>query len=770
MFRVVIRSISVLRHSEAAHGGLLLLAAALSLAVVNSQFHAAYQQALALAVELRVGQLGLEKPLLLWINEGLMAVFFLLIGLELRRELREGALSQVRSAMLPLIAAVGGIAAPALCYVLVASGDDLRGWAIPCATDIAFALGILSLLGSRVPVGLKVFLTAMAVLDDLAAVVIIALFYTEQVRVPALAAAAVVAALLAALNVLGVRRLAPYLLLGAALWLCVQQSGVHATVAGMLIAMAIPANGRQGEPLAQRLERRIEPWVPLLIMPLFAFANAGVPLGDTGIDDLAEPRTLGTILGLLVGKPVGVLLACWAALRLGLATLPDGMNRRNLLGVAILGGVGFTMSLFIGGLAFPSAEAMNSVRLGVLLSSAVAGGVGYLVLRAPFRRRAPEEDDQSVRGIGSLERRLYLPRLRGHSAAPDGGPPPSRHSGGITMDRFISSRALRRLARTTPADAPVVSVYADLRGRNPLGRLDRRIQRLRAPLGLEQRKLVDRSLRRIHIYLRSSIQPGTRGVVVFAREGRSPLFEAFALKLPVAETIDVADGPCLFPIVEIQARCGEFLVIISRNEPRSTRILHVNLGTVVQDVLTKPSESRPNRELPRPRLLARRRWRRRAVDEDLSLLRRLTSDFDASTPLVLVGGSTRIHYLHHRLPEILKSNLIMMDEHPDAALSDLLEKAVESVGRWRHDRALSDARALRLVLRRGGEATFGFEAVMQALADRSAERLLLQRDHPAREDLVKLAVRGGCAIELVDSGLEDLGGVGCRLHHQPVEY
>jgi NhaA family Na+:H+ antiporter len=336
-------------------------------------------------VVIRVGELILDKPLLLWINDGLMAVFFFLVGLEIKRELLEGRLSTWQQASLPAAAALGGMALPALVYVAVTFGDSvaMRGWAIPAATDIAFALGVLALLGSRVPVALKVFLLALAILDDLGAIIVIALFYTSELSLESLAVAGVGGAALLILNRSGVTRIAPYLLVGLVIWVCVLKSGVHATLAGVVVALAIPL--RSADPSVQsplrQLEHSLHPWVAFGIMPLFAFGNAGVNLTGLSIDALLSPVPLGIALGLFFGKQMGVLGFAWLGSRAGICRLPEGVTWLQVYGVALLAGVGFTMSLFIGTLAFSDPEHAAAVRLGVLSGSLVSGLLGYLVLR-----------------------------------------------------------------------------------------------------------------------------------------------------------------------------------------------------------------------------------------------------------------------------------------------------------------------------------------------------------------------------------------------------
>lgn len=382
-----IRGWTFIFQNEAAGGIILALFAALALVVSNSPLSIHYDSLLRLTLTVKVGDFGLEKPLLLWINDGLMAIFFFLVGLEIKRELVEGELSTVRRASLPAIAAIGGMLAPALIFAAINSNDPtaLRGWAIPAATDIAFAVGILALLGPRVPVALKVFLLALAIIDDLGAIVIIAFFYTSSLSLIALAVAAIGIAGLAILNARGIPRLAPYVLVGFVVWFAVLKSGVHATLAGVIVALFVPLygarNGAAVTPLKET-EHALAPWVQFGILPAFAFANAGVPLLNLSVRDLVAPIPLGIALGLLIGKQVGILGLVWVATRLGLAELPAGVTWRHVHGVSLLAGIGFTMSLFIGGLAFPGGEQAAAVRIGVLVGSLISGACGYLLLRA----------------------------------------------------------------------------------------------------------------------------------------------------------------------------------------------------------------------------------------------------------------------------------------------------------------------------------------------------------------------------------------------------
>jgi Na+:H+ antiporter, NhaA family len=370
---------------EAAGGVLLLVAAIAALAIANSPLAWLYGGFIDTRFSIRLGALGLDKPLLLWINDGLMALFFLLVGLEIKRELLVGELSSFGRAVLPAAAAAGGMLVPALIYVMVNRNNPagLQGWAIPCATDIAFAVGVLALLGPRIPGSLKIFLLALAIIDDLGAIIIIAAFYTSDLHGAALALAVAGAALLALLNATGVQRAAPYALVGVFMWICVLKSGVHATLTGVVVAFAIPLRGGAADSpsLLEQIEHNFHPWIVYGVLPLFAFANAGVSFSGFSFATLLEPIPLGIFLGLVVGKPVGVLLATWVTVRSGLAPAPEGTTWRQILGVGLLAGIGFTMSLFIGTLAFETALQESQLRLGVLAASLVAATAGYLVLR-----------------------------------------------------------------------------------------------------------------------------------------------------------------------------------------------------------------------------------------------------------------------------------------------------------------------------------------------------------------------------------------------------
>ncbi|MCR8722971.1 Na+/H+ antiporter NhaA [Frigidibacter sp. ROC022] len=380
----------LIRH-EAAGGVLLILAALAALLVANSQFEGLYATFLDSVLAITVNDHGLEKPLILWINDGLMAIFFFLIGLELKREMLEGKLRRPRDVVLPGLAAVGGMALPALVYTLVNWGnaETIDGWAIPAATDIAFALGILALVGSRAPASLKVFLLTLAILDDLGAIIIIALFYTADLNTTYLMLALLPLAVMLVMNLYGVHRVAPLLLLGTVMWVLVLKSGVHATLAGVATAFLVPMTDRFGKSPVHRLEHGLTPYVGFLIVPLFAFANAGVVLTGLTLDQVLAPLPLGISAGLLLGKFAGIMGTVWLLTRLGMAQLPHGATWSHMAGVACLAGIGFTMSLFIGGLSFSDLHLMNQVRLGVLAGSGIAAVLGFTILMlAPRQEQA----------------------------------------------------------------------------------------------------------------------------------------------------------------------------------------------------------------------------------------------------------------------------------------------------------------------------------------------------------------------------------------------
>ncbi len=394
MYRLTLESIQRFLRLEAAGGLVLITAALLALAVSNSPAAGLYHTFLSLPVEIRVGGLELGKPLHLWIDDGLMAIFFLLVGLEIKREVLKGELSSVAQIGMPMAAAVGGMLVPAALYFWLNADNPtaVRGWAIPMATDIAFALGIISLLGKRVPLSLKVFLTAVAIVDDLGAILVIAFIYTETVSVPMLVLAGVATLTLFALNLFKVRALSAYAFVGALLWLFVLKSGVHATLAGVILAFAIPLKGGdrdQPSPL-ERLEHELHPWVAFGVLPIFAFANAGVSLAGVSIASLIEPVPRGIVVGLILGKLIGVFGVSAVLIKLRLARLPLESGWLSMLGIAALCGIGFTMSLFIGGLAFEAGgEAqMEGVRLGVLCGSLISGCIGALLLALGAKRAA----------------------------------------------------------------------------------------------------------------------------------------------------------------------------------------------------------------------------------------------------------------------------------------------------------------------------------------------------------------------------------------------
>lgn len=368
---------------EAAGGIMLMLAAFAALVVANSPLVSGYNFVLETHGAITMNGKGIDKPMVLWINDGLMAVFFFLIGLELKREFLEGKLKNPRDVILPGAAAIGGMAVPAVIYAALNwdNPETLAGWAIPAATDIAFALGILALVGARAPTSLKVFLLTLAILDDIGAIIIIALFYTADLKVNFLAMALVPLAILFVLNQMRIHRIAPFVLLGIVMWVLVLKSGVHATLAGVVTAFFIPLYDRWGKSPLHSIENGLTPYVYFFIVPVFAFANAGVVLSGLSLSDLASPLPLGIILGLIVGKQIGVFGMTWLIVKSGLARLPHGANWRHIYGVACLAGIGFTMSLFIGGLSFNNPELMNQVRLGVLGGSVVSGILGYVLLR-----------------------------------------------------------------------------------------------------------------------------------------------------------------------------------------------------------------------------------------------------------------------------------------------------------------------------------------------------------------------------------------------------
>lgn len=444
----LLRPLRAFARHELAGAGLLLAATVVAIVWANSRWAHSYHVLLELPVTVSLGPIGLTKSLHHLINDGLMSVFFFLVGLEIKRELLIGELSSVRKAMLPALAAVGGMLAPALVYVLVNSAEPERaGWGIPMATDIAFALGVLAVVGSRVPLGLKVMLTALAIVDDIGAVLVIAVFYTDQIATSSLVAGVAGVAVSLMASLVGVRNTVIYFVIGLLVWVAFLESGVHATIAALLMAFTMPARTRidgtalvaklqvvqtdlrqvgppQGQGLntpeqqevldrlaavreaatapLQNLEHAIAGVVRFLILPVFALANAGVSLAGVGPAALSEGVALGVVLGLVLGKPAGIVGFSWLAIRLGLADLPYGVNWRQMLGVGLLGGIGFTMALFIGGLAFSDPTHLEAAKLGILVASLVAGVTGLLVLRRESPRKlhpaAAAADPATARG------------------------------------------------------------------------------------------------------------------------------------------------------------------------------------------------------------------------------------------------------------------------------------------------------------------------------------------------------------------------------------
>ncbi|ATM88631.1 Na+/H+ antiporter NhaA [Yersinia massiliensis] len=370
---------------EAAGGLILIFAAVVALIMANTQLQGIYQSFLDVPVSVKIASLDISKPLLLWINDGLMAVFFLVVGLEVKRELMEGSLAGRDKAVFPAIAALGGMLAPALIYLMFNGADEVtrQGWAIPAATDIAFALGVMALLGNRVPTSLKVFLLALAIIDDLGVIIIIALFYTHEVSVQALGIAAAAIALLGYMNWRGVGKTSAYLLVGLVLWVCILKSGVHATLAGVIVGFMIPLHTKDKRSPSESLEHGLHPWVAYLILPIFAFANAGVSLQGVSFSGLTSLLPLGIASALFVGKPLGIFVFSWLAVKLGIAKLPDAINFKQIFAVSVLCGIGFTMSIFIASLAFGDADIALTTysKLGILLGSTAAAVVGYSLLR-----------------------------------------------------------------------------------------------------------------------------------------------------------------------------------------------------------------------------------------------------------------------------------------------------------------------------------------------------------------------------------------------------
>ncbi|MBF6024961.1 Na+/H+ antiporter NhaA [Lysobacter niastensis] len=395
--RRALHALSEFFRLEAAGGIVLIVAAALAMIAANSPLAPAYEAFRELPVQVRFGDLDIAKPLLLWINDGLMAVFFLLVALEIKRETLSGQLASRDQLMLPMVCACAGVVVPALLFAALNRGDAdaMRGWAVPTATDIAFALGVLALLGSRVPAGMKLLLSTIAVVDDLIAILIIAIFYSHGLSVTALAWAGAAIAGMLLLNRSGVKKLGPYLVLGVVLWVCVLKSGVHATLAGVVTGLMIPHVDRgnaipdehEHSPL-ESLEHALHPWVAYAILPLFAFANAGLALAGLSLGDMLEPLPMGVVLGLVLGKPIGILGAAFLMRALGWVRFPQGMDVRAMLGLGLMCGIGFTMSLFIASLAYQVPAHYEEAVLGVLAASLLSAVAGYLWLRATLPARA----------------------------------------------------------------------------------------------------------------------------------------------------------------------------------------------------------------------------------------------------------------------------------------------------------------------------------------------------------------------------------------------
>lgn len=376
---------------ESAGGILLLFSAAVAMLLANSPLSSQYNDFLNLPVSLQIGSFSINKTLIHWINDGFMAVFFVLVGMEVKKELFEGALSSYQQAIFPAIAAVGGMIVPALVYWFIAKQDPslANGWAIPMATDIAFALGIMALLSKQVPFPLKIFLLALAIIDDLGAIVVIALFFSHELSVQALIFSGISILTLVLLNRFRVSALCAYMVIGAILWASVLKSGVHATLAGVIIGFCIPLKGKKGERPLHDFEHILAPWSSFVILPLFAFANAGVSFDGIDVSMISSPLLLAIACGLIIGKPVGVFGFSYISVKLGLAKLPDGINFKQIFAVAVLCGIGFTMSMFLASLAFDAdaGESVNTLsRLGILLGSTVSATLGYLFLKQTAKR------------------------------------------------------------------------------------------------------------------------------------------------------------------------------------------------------------------------------------------------------------------------------------------------------------------------------------------------------------------------------------------------
>ena len=382
----MIRRIQTFFQSEAVGGILLLLFASMAILFANTSFSEYYFNFLDTPVSVQFGAFSIAKPLLMWVNDGFMAVFFVLVGMEVKREMLEGSLSSYQQAIFPAIAAIGGMVVPALIYFIVAKGtpEIYSGWAIPMATDIAFAIGIVALLGKRIPLPLKVFLLALAIIDDLGAIVVIAIFYSHELSTPALITAAITISILVTMNRFKVSALCAYMVVGLILWASVLKSGVHATLAGVVAAFFIPLSFKDepGKSMLKSIEHDLHGWVAFGVLPIFAFVNAGISLRGVGLDEILSPVALGTALGLFVGKQIGVFSFSFLAIKFKLAKLPEGSNFIQLYGIAVLCGVGFTMSLFVNGLAYNDTDAFAYTdKLAILLGSVVSGAAGFILLK-----------------------------------------------------------------------------------------------------------------------------------------------------------------------------------------------------------------------------------------------------------------------------------------------------------------------------------------------------------------------------------------------------
>lgn len=374
-------------------GVLLFFCAIAALILANSSLAGYYQALFKVPFAIQLGSYHFSRPILFWINDGLMSIFFLLVGLELKREFFQGELASIKKIVLPGFAALGGMIVPVIIYSMVnhTHPEALKGWAIPVATDIAFAIGVLSLFGKRVPIGLKLFLLSLSIFDDVGAIIIVAVFHTSELSYISFLFALTVIGILGLLNYFNVQKLTIYIFLGLVLWICVLKSGIHTTVSGVILAFLIPIEKMPGtiSSPGRRLEKYLEPWVSYLVMPLFALGNAGVALRGLGFDIVFGHVTFGIVLGLFLGKQLGIMSFSWLIVRLGFAKLPDNTNWLHIYGMAVICGIGFTMSLFLGTLAFEhdSPSYFTQVRLGVLFGSIISGMMGALILHGAFKRR-----------------------------------------------------------------------------------------------------------------------------------------------------------------------------------------------------------------------------------------------------------------------------------------------------------------------------------------------------------------------------------------------